>query len=143
MFASQEEAVAAAEDVYGRYVKIADQIFVDGGEHPERLEAVATGGYLRALLHGFARVRAEGQHSTGGTRFRDFSLQSYRPNGTTGILTAYVCEDISKVDVFDDQGDSVVSPTRPDTTIFQVAFDLGTDGNLRLSSREVWSNTKC
>ena len=37
VFASDEEALAAAKDAYTAYLKVSDQILVDGGANPDRI----------------------------------------------------------------------------------------------------------
>lgn len=143
VFASEEEALAAAEEAYAAYVALADQIFAEGGVNPERLSTVATGAFLEAAIEGFEIVQRDGWRSTGGTTFRDFELQSYSAGTREGVVTAYVCEDVSAVDVFDSSGSSVVSPGRPDSTTLQATFDLSDQGDLLLSGREAWSNEPC
>jgi outer membrane murein-binding lipoprotein Lpp len=144
IFATDEEALAAATAAYAAYVKLADQIFVEGGKDPERLDSVATGGFLKASVEGFRDVQEKGWVSTGGTVFRGATLQSYSATGPTEVVTIYICEDISVVDVFDSSNVSIVSPDRPDSTTFQATFDLDGEGpGLLLSSREVWSNDPC
>ena len=144
VFASEEEALAAAEEAYAVYVALADQIFKEGGADPERLSEVATGTFLEATVEGFRQSQIEGLQSTGGTVFRNATLQMYSPESAPlEVVSIYVCEDISAVDVVDASGRSVVSPDRPDTTVFQAIFDLSADGNLLLSSREVWKNEPC
>lgn len=142
VFASEEEALAAAEEAYAAYVELADQIFIEGGVQPERLAAVATGEFLDASVAGFEMVQEDGWTSTGGTVFRNLELQSFDPFSPIGVLTVYVCEDVSAVDVFDATGASVVSPGRPDTTTLQATFDL-VEGSLLISGREAWSNEPC
>jgi len=142
VFASEEEALAAAEEAYAAYVALADQIFAEGGAAPERLADVATGSFLEASVEGFREVERDGWRSTGGTTFRRFELQSYRADVASGALTAYVCEDVSAVDVLDSNGISVVSPTRPASTTLQVVFDL-TERGFLVSGREAWSNEPC
>ncbi len=144
VFASDEEALAAAEVAYGAYIELADQIFVEGGKNPERLSTVATGAFLKASVEEFRQVKLEGLVSTGGTLFRDMILQSYDPlSGNERLVVVYVCEDVSAVDVRNASGASAVSPDRPDTTTFQAAFDLSPAGTLLVSSREAWSNDPC
>ncbi|WP_309617830.1 hypothetical protein [Salinibacterium sp.] len=144
VFASEEEALAAATAAYAAYVTLSDQIFVEGGKDPERMSSVATGEFLKASVEGFAEVQAKGWVSTGGTVFRGATLQSYSEVGGREAVVIYVCEDISAVDVLDSSKISIVSPDRPNSTTFQATFD--SDGNrpsLFLSSREVWSNDPC
>jgi hypothetical protein len=144
IFATDEEALAAATAAYAAYVQLADQIFVEGGVNPERLSSVATGEFLDASVKGFEEVQAKGWVSTGGTTFRGASLQSYLEDSRTGVVTIYICEDISAVDVVDKSNVSVVSPDRPDSTTFQAIFDVdGAGSGLVLASREVWSNESC
>lgn len=144
VFASDEEALAAAEAAYGAYVALADQVFVEGGKNPERLAAVAAGDFLEASVEEFRQANLEGLVSTGGTVFRDMVLQRYDPDsGREGLVVVYVCEDVSAVDVRNASGVSVVSANRPDSTTFQAAFDLSPEGNLLVSSREACSNDPC
>ena len=42
VFASEEEALAAAEEAYAAYLAVIDEIHADGGAGVERLEVVAT-----------------------------------------------------------------------------------------------------
>lgn len=143
VFASDEEALAAAEAAYARYVEVVDQVFIDGGANPERMEEVATGEYLQVALAGFETVRSAGWRSTGGTVFRDLSLQDYSVGrGTDNQIAVYVCEDISAVDVIDANGVSVVSPDRPPSTLFAATLDASGEEWV-LSSHEVWSDQAC
>jgi len=144
VFASEEEALAAAEEAYAAYLAVSDAIFMEGGADPERLSEVATGAFLDAAVAGFHETQAEGLRSTGGTVFRNVTLQMYSPESVPfGVVGVYVCEDITAVDVVNASGQSVVSPDRPNNTLFQAVFDLGSDGRLLLSSREVWKNEPC
>lgn len=143
VFASEEEALAAAEEAYAAYLAVSNQVFAEGGANPERLNSVATGDFLADEMAGFERVRASGWRSTGLTAYRDVVLQSYAPGSSTGVVGIYVCEDVSGVDVLDASGVSVVSPSRPDTTTMQVIFDLGDSNTLLISSREAWSVEPC
>jgi hypothetical protein len=143
VFASEDEALAAAEEAYGEYVRVADQIFIEGGANPERLAEVATGDFLKASIEGFQTVQREGLRSTGGTTFRDMIVQNYSPRSDASIISVYVCEDVSNVDVVDATGNSVVALDRPPTALLQVTFDLEARRRLLLASREAWSDESC
>ena len=144
IFASDEEALAAAETAYAAYLKLADQIFVEGGVNPERLSAVATGSFLSTSVEGYQDAESRGWQSTGGTVFRGMTLQSYDRVGDKAVVIVYVCEDVSMVNVVDGAGLSVVSPNRPNTTLFQSTFDLDPERkDLLLAGREAWSNDPC
>jgi hypothetical protein len=125
VFSSEEEALAAAEEAYREYVRVADQIFVEGGAHPERLAEVATGEQLATELTGFAEIAASGYRSTGGTLFDQLRIQSVAPpNVNKAAVIVYLCEDVSFVDVLDSSGRSVVSASRPNRVTYEVSFDL-------------------
>jgi hypothetical protein len=138
VFASDAEALAAAEKAYAAYVRVSDQILVDGGANPERLESLTSSTLYAQELKGFQSTSKNGWHSTGGTKYDHFTLESYSPGDRNAIVTAYVCSDVSGVDVLDASGQSVVSPDRPNRTAFEVTFAL-TKSRLVLASDDVWT----
>ncbi len=148
MFASDEEALAAATKAYAAYVEVSDQIFMDGGADANRLNQVSVGRQLEANLVGFREASQKGFLSTGGTHFDNVSLQFYRPNspGGEGVIALYLCEDLTRVDVFDAEGVSVVSDNRPDRAGYQATFDIALsipNQRLLLASRDPWPSLKC
>jgi hypothetical protein len=143
VFASDEEALAAAEESYRAYTEVADQIFHEGGADPDRLTAVATGDFLDASIAGFENVREKGWHSIGHSTFDSLELQRI-DSSPSGIVSAYLCGDVSGVEVVDSDGVSVVAADRPDRTYFEVIFDLDVaTGRLLVASRQVWGDGKC
>lgn len=139
VFASDEEALAAAEESYAAYLAVSDQIFAEGGVDADRLRTVATGTFLEASLQGFQEVQASGWHSTGVSKSDSYQLQKVEP---AGLLSVYLCTDVSDIDVLDSTGQSVVSPDRPNRTLFEVTFEVA-DTHLLVASREVWGNGQC
>lgn len=142
VFASEEEALAAAEEVYARYLEVSSRIMASGGADAEQIKEVTTGEFLQASLQGFREVQMSAYRGEGKVEVRDIRIQSYFQGGGPGFLSVYACEDVSMTDVVDAQGVSVVSPTRPATTIFQTTFDLE-GGQLLISSHESWRNAPC
>jgi hypothetical protein len=144
VFASDEEALAAAEAAYAAYLAVSDAIFNEGGTQAERLAAVATGDFLEASIAGFQKVQAKGWRSTGRSAVHSIELQQFDGSGRDRMVIVYLCDDVSAVDVLDSDGLSVVSPDRHDRTLFEVSFDLDRAvGRLLISSREVWGDGKC
>ncbi|HOY82347.1 MAG: hypothetical protein IT189_08015 [Microbacteriaceae bacterium] len=141
-FASEEEALAAAVAVYDRFRSIGDEIGHDGGRDAERLEEVATGGFLKVSVEGFTGWIDKGWHQVGSSTFRDVTVQQYS-DGPADAVVLYLCDDISEVDVLDETGASVASPDRPDTNYLQVSFDVGKDGVLRVSDSQRWDERTC
>lgn len=142
VFASDDEALAAATEAYTKYLEVSDEILADGGTNPDRLLAVATAGWAEVQAEGFAKAMSEGLHSVGRTSFDNLSLEKYDSSSTDGqsILRAYVCIDVSNVDVLDKDGKSVVSEDRPDRSPAELVFDLvgSSKPGLRVANVEPW-----
>ena len=141
VYASEEEALAAAEAAYAAYTEMSDQIFHDGGKDADRLAGVSTGDLLKVELEGFRQVAQLGYRSTGQTTFSALELQQLAPTESgEGYVTVYLCEDVSATDVLDASGASVVSNDRPPRTRFEVSFDY-VGGTLLASRKEAWEAT--
>ena len=125
IFASDEEALAAAEEAYGNYLAVLDEIYHDGGSAPERLEAVATADVVEHEQEGFDDSIRLGQHTIGETRFDSVTLQASDMSGGAQehVISIYVCEDFAGVDVLSQDGTSVVSPGRQVRWPLTVVFD--------------------
>lgn len=141
-FASDEEALAAATEAYGRYRDVADEIFHDGGANADRLATVATGEHLKLNLGGFREVAEKGLRGSGRVTFDQVTLQQYdQLSEGSEILVVYLCEDFSGTDVLNADGVSVVAADRPNRVRLQVTFDYQRAGNLLLvSDSDVWAN---
>lgn len=141
VFASDAEALAAAEKAYAAYLKVSDEIANDGGKDSERLEVLATGSLLSDDLAGFESFAAKRWHSVGATKLTRAVLQSVdrAPDGKATIIV-YLCEDVSGVDVVDENGRSVISSGRPNLQQFQVQFET-VRSKLIPSEREPWTGS--
>ena len=147
VFASDEEALAAATEAYARYLEVSDQIFTEGGVEAQRMAAVATGEKLKVELASFSEFMAGGFRGTGNTTFEAATLQEYDQNAVEGerAIVVYLCEDISQTDVLSSSGESVVSADRPSRVKYEVAFDLIPPNStlLFVSDKVPWSNEPC
>ena len=145
VFASDEEALAAATEAYAAYLKVSDQILKDGGSDPERIREYVSDELAMVEMKSYTDAQTKGLRSTGGSQFSNMTIQTI--NGSRGnelgIVTVYLCSDVSAVDVLDASGNSVVSPNRPDRTPFEVTFDLVSTDPTRLlvGSADVWDGS--
>jgi hypothetical protein len=145
LFATDEEALAAAEEAYRAYQAVSDLIFSEGGIGIDRLESVVTGEQLKVDSAGFRDIADLGYHSVGNTSFRDLELQSQTSDFGIANVVVYLCEDVSGVDVLDRNGVSIVPAERPDVVRYEVGF-TGKEGQpktLLVESREVWTAGQC
>ena len=142
IFASDEEALAAATEAYANYLRVSDEILMDGGENPERIQEFTSTELAKSEIEGYRDAQAQKFRSTGGSTFSNLTLQSVAvDSGNREMVTAYVCSDVSVVDVLNEDGVSVVSPDRPDRTPFEITFELvdSRDPRLVVASAEVWT----
>jgi len=141
LFASEEEALAAATAAYEAYLAVSGQVSADGGEHPERIEDVAVRDLLASSLEGFETLRKNGWRTTGQSRVARSILQFADLAVSAGpdVVAAYICVDVSDVDVLDSDGRSVVSAERPDLQVFEVSFDANDSGHVIPATRSAWN----
>ena len=139
VFASAEEALAAAIAAYERAVGLTDEVGRDGGEHPERLSAGLTGDYLLQSIEAFEYMSANGLRMVGFTNPRDFELDLIQTDPTR--VHVYVCEDISNLDVIGPDGRSIVSADRVDVNYFRASFEF--EKSLKLAGLERWDDRQC
>ncbi len=141
IFGSEEEALAAAEAAYAAYLEMSNLISSEGGVDPERIASVAIDELFESSLEGFATLRNNQWRTVGMSVLTQSQLQFADLNATMGeeAVAAYVCVDVSGVDVLGPDGTSVVAPDRPDLQGFEVFFTLSDNGGYLLpSSRAAW-----
>ena len=143
IFASDEEALAAAEEALIAYYEVSDLIITEGGARPERLLEVATEAVLSNESTGYAQLIEKGWRGSGHTTVDTVSLQSFDPFAAAGseVVTVYACVDISAFDLVDANGASVVGPGRVLRTGFEVGFesDQPSTQHLVLTRKDPWT----
>lgn len=142
IFANDDEALAAAKKAYEAYQAMGDRIFFEGGKDGIRIEPFVSHQFAETEIEGFKQASANGWRSVGKSSFDNFTVQEIdllAPGGIS-VVSAYLCADVSRVDVLDATGKSVVPASRQTRTPFRVTFDLapGASSHLVVSSREVW-----
>ncbi|MEV8254834.1 hypothetical protein AB0O95_12815 [Rhodoglobus sp. NPDC076762] len=144
-YATDEEALAAAEAAYAEYVQLSAEILRDGGKDPERILRIVTGEFTETNLADFAAFRDGERRSTGQATFDGVELQRYSSGGGyIELVSIYVCHDVSGVDVLDANGASVVLADRLERIFMVVTFDYDpAESQLKLSSREPWEQRQC
>ncbi|WP_157156023.1 MULTISPECIES: hypothetical protein [unclassified Diaminobutyricimonas] len=143
IFASDEEALAAAEQAYAAYVSVSDQVMTAGAADIEPLRSVVSPRFYETEVPSLEEFHAAGYRTTGTTKVRDVRLQQFNPDSTTDVVVIYLCSDVSAVDVLDKDGRSVVGPERPNETSFEIGFDVTSDAppEIAVAWREPWQGT--
>jgi hypothetical protein len=122
VFASDEEALAAATAAYAEYLRVSDEIAAAGGQGVEALTPHVDPKFLDQSSAGFEIYRERGISAAGVSTFDSVSLQSLsESNGTTEVIV-YVCLDVSAVRIIDSSGRDVTSATRRTRAPLEVEF---------------------
>jgi hypothetical protein len=139
-FASDEEALAAAEAAYEEFEAMSLQIASESGAYPERVEALVTPDYAAELHPEFAKYAELGIRAAGDVSLDTFSLVEHSQSTEGTEVAIYVCRDVSGVRVLDSTGSDVTPADRDDRTPL-VASLLAADSNrtLLVDGVELWS----
>lgn len=140
LFASDEEALAAAEAAYAEYLAVADAVLIDGGADAQRLETVAIGEVLEEDLERAAEYEREGRRQEGQTRVLDTSLQQLLQDSSNTEVITYACLDSFSIEIVDASGALISNPERDATVTFELRFEAESDGKLLLAESDVWTS---
>jgi len=135
VFASEEEALAAAQAAYTQYLAVSDQIARDGGANPERLEGLVSKALFIDEQSGFTEISKSGLHAIGSSYVDTLHLQK---NGS-GKVNTYLCVDRTQIRLFDDSGVDATSTSRIDRYPLEVSFTAKLGGGLLVESSDTWS----
>lgn len=113
-----EVAEQAASQVVSDYIAAVDRLRKDRKQPLDQLKAVAIGGELEAQTLFTRNQREAGNRQTGDTQVIDVTVQSVNlynsQKGQAPAVQLDVCWDVSAGDVVDRDGNSIVSPNRPE-----------------------------
>ena len=140
IFASDEEALAAATDAYEAYLKMSDLIAQEGGKNPERIAPLVSQDALPDQIQQFAPYQERSIRASGSSRFDSITLQQFMEidQGVFEIVV-YLCLDVTAVKVLDDSGKDVTPGTRASRLPLEIGFEgESTSKNLVITRSESW-----
>lgn len=138
VFASEEEALAAAEEAYAAYQAVTDAVTAGGAVDGSPLRQVVTETQYERELEGLETFAATGWHTVGSSTFDSMTLQSYE-YGNMAYVTVYVCSDVTDVRLLDDAGVDVTPVSRPDRLPLVVGFESSPNRTMLLvADSDVW-----
>ena len=132
-FASDEEALAAAQAAYAEYLSVSDQIARDGGANPERLKKLVSSNLFEEMKSTFNSMKNDGLHAEGVTTFDSLHLE----NRSVSNASFYLCVDVSQNLMFNASGENVTPSNRMNRVPLVVNFAF--HGTPTIESSEVWS----
>lgn len=131
LYASDEEALAAAEKVYREYLDA-----TSSGPDLNRLADVTTPEWFAYEKESAERRAADGLRAEGSSALVSFSLQMRSETE----MVAYACIDVSQVRIVNSSGADVTPAERPDRGTLEVLFAL-TNAGPKVNGSDLWSNS--
>jgi hypothetical protein len=110
-FSSEEEAFAAAEETYRAYVDALNQVDLSDPETFEPVFALTTGDFESTERTNLSTMHADGWAVKGESLIRHLEPQSASPDFSSVKLIA--CIDVTRVQLVDETGVSMVGEDRP------------------------------
>ena len=134
LFATDEEALAAAQAAYANYLEVSDQIARDGGANPERLKDFVTADMYQSEKATLDSLSQKQMIMTGQSRFDTAHIQAI----TGSSVSMYLCLDTSEA--------RLSSPDLvPDSSVNRwplvVTMSKSNSGELVLEDSQTWSGT--
>jgi len=141
IFASDEEALAAATEAYANYLRVHDAFWADDGSSEDEYLSLSIGSARDGDIQSIKKWRANGWHAVGITTFDSMRIQSRAIDGGSEQIRTYLCLDVTQGDVLDSQGASVAKSDRPLRLPMEVEFEaaFSIPADLKIARSEVWS----
>lgn len=113
IFASNEEALAAAKAAYSNYLAAGDTAGEIGSDSWKNYLSLTTGSEFAGVIKAREKMQENGWSFTGTTTFDSMAVQSSRAlRDGSWEIRAYLCLDLSESDMVDDSGTSQINPDR-------------------------------
>lgn len=138
-FASDEEALAAAEEIVREYVSLTDEVAAQGGVGIEVLKSVTTTEHHQMLRDGYAEYHANGLSRTGTVRLSEVELQQHFSDDSHAHVLVYFCLDYSDTRLLSEALGDVTPDYFSEPALFEAELRAQKPGpfNLRLHSSEL------
>lgn len=139
LFASDEEALAAAVEVYERYLSVSDQIIRDRGANPERLEPLVSDEIYAQELESFVSAQDSDLQQIGSLEVVESQFQQrvLGEQEATEEVVAYVCVSRAGIQILDPEGNSVTNPDAPSEYAFEIVTSHTLEGGV-LEEANLW-----
>jgi len=141
VFATDEEALAAAEVAYGEYLAASDAITAKDGADPNTIGEYVHSEYLPEVLESFEDLRADHLHSKGELSFDGMTLQQYTDDlASPATISVYVCIVATNARLLDQNDQDVTPAGRDDRVPLEISFQTEErEPNLLIRSSELWT----
>jgi hypothetical protein len=141
VFATDEEALAAAEAAYGAYLEASDAITAKNGEDPDTITPLVHPDYLEEVLEGLVDLRDNKLHSSGAIHFDSVTLQQYEDDlANPATISIYACADASDARLLNERDEDVTPIDRANRIPLEIYFETQDRlPKLLIKSSDFWS----
>ncbi|PWC05211.1 hypothetical protein [Agromyces badenianii] len=141
IFASDEEALAAAVEAYEAYISVAAEIGEDGGSHPERVLSVVSDEYSTDAIAEYENLASHGYRVVGRSTIDTTSLVDRTTNGPTTEVTIYGCVGVGTTRVLDSTGRDITPADRDEKVPLVLVFEGPDKHRLTLAKSDLWTGS--
>lgn len=143
IFASDEEALAAAVAAYEAYRQTSSEITSVPSTDIEKIREVVKSPYADQLVREFEALRESQVTSVGESRAYGHRLAGRSETNGVAEVSAYVCRDTSQVRLVNASGEDVSPPDRSLTSAVLAQFESSAadPGTLIVAELERWNDS--
>src|SRR5688572_12399756 len=116
IFASDEEALAAATAAYEKYRVVSAQISADGGRDADRIDTVVSSDYAATLKEEFAAFQSLGVRAIGEVKVDSISLSEWSGKDESVEVSIYLCRDVTDVQIIGPDSEDATPADRAERT---------------------------
>lgn len=123
IFASDEEALAAAVEAYEGYQRVSYEVGGEDSSGYEPLRLLLTEEWYKTEVAGFERFAEDGIRLAGFASISEFALQQWweEPQGVANVIV-YICEDLTNARIVDGGGADLTPSDRENIVPIEVTF---------------------
>lgn len=139
LFATDEEALAAATAAYEEYLAVSNAILQNSGSDSQRLSGFVSDEVLAAEDAGYALFRENGWRAIGDIQLLDVTIQQVIPNPDHSVdVLAYVCTSVAGTDVVDSSGVSQIQEPRETELAHEVTIRFLEVDDFSIETKTQW-----
>lgn len=144
IFASDEDALAAAVEAYAKYLAAIQKRSNSGADDFSEISGYVTEDQLERERAAADASLAAGRSTRGAATFDRVKAQQYWQGGGVDGLVVYLCLDVTDVAVIDATGVDVTPVQRPDRVALEVEFEISASSwqAIRVARSDVWQDTQ-
>jgi hypothetical protein len=120
IFGTDDDALAAAQAAFQRFLDTTNAIEADGGSGTTALASVVSGDLLTQMTASYAEMESAGVHSVGATTFDGATFTSRAMDGAVEAVTIGACIDSTDTRIVDASGATQNSPDSRARVPFEV-----------------------